>query len=167
MKLHALAVDVGGTNVRVALVDRHGRVHHKRSRPTESQRGRAAILEHLFTVIREVIDISGLDTLCGIGVSQAGATDPGTGVIRGSPNLPGWDGLSLKADLERNFSSPVVVANDANAAADPNMWSPKLDGASRDKLTAIQNEKLAAVTPFLYEISAFYRNCCAKTGITA
>jgi len=117
MKLHALAVDVGGTNVRVALVDRDGRVHYKRSRPTESQRGRAAILEHLFTVIREVIDISGLDTLCGIGVSQAGATDPGTGVIRGSPNLPGWDGLSLKADLERNFSSPVVVANDANAAA--------------------------------------------------
>ena len=117
MKLHALAVDVGGTNVRVALVDRDGRVHHKWSRPTESQQGRAAVLERVLTVMREVIDISRLDALCGIGVSQAGATNPGTGVISSSQNLPGWDGFSLKPDLERNFSLPVVVANDANAAA--------------------------------------------------
>lgn len=38
-----------------------------------------------------------------------------------------------------------------------NMWSPKLDGASRDELTAIQNEKLSFLAPFLYENSKFYK----------
>ena len=37
------------------------------------------------------------------------------------------------------------------------MWCPSLDGASRDEIRAIQNAKLAALTPFLYENSAFYR----------
>ncbi len=54
---------------------------------------------------------------------------------------------------------------DDNVAANQNMWSPKLDGASRDKLTAIQNEKLTAVTPFLYENSAFYRNRFDSLGL--
>ena len=36
-------------------------------------------------------------------------------------------------------------------------WSPKLDTASRDEIIAIQNDKLAVVTPFLYENSPFYR----------
>ena len=54
---------------------------------------------------------------------------------------------------------------DDTAAANLNMWSPNLDGASRDKLTAIQNEKLTAVTPFLYENSAFYRNRFDSLGL--
>ncbi|NQV58487.1 MAG: AMP-binding protein [Alphaproteobacteria bacterium] len=47
--------------------------------------------------------------------------------------------------------------DDPDQAANSAMWSPRLDGASRDELTAIQNEKLAVVTPFLYENSDFYR----------
>ena len=68
--------------------------------------------------------------------------------------------MTDKAMMTRNtwLATLEKFKHDDNAAADPNMWSPKLDGASRDKLTAIQNEKLAAVTPFLYENSAFYRN---------
>ncbi len=45
------------------------------------------------------------------------------------------------------------------------MWSPSLDGASRDELVAIQNEKLAAVAPFLYENSAFYRARFDRLGL--
>ena len=44
-------------------------------------------------------------------------------------------------------------------------WSPKLDTASRDELTAIQNDKLAAVTPFLYENSPFYRARFDRLGL--
>ena len=44
-------------------------------------------------------------------------------------------------------------------------WSPSLDCASRDELIAIQSEKLAAVTPFLYENSAFYRRRFDKLGL--
>ncbi len=117
MKLQAVAVDVGGTNVRVALVDHEGKIRLRRSQLTEARKGRVAVLERLLTVMNEVVDSAEPGTLCGIGVSQAGATDPGTGAIHSPPNLPGWDGYSLKPDLERHFSLPVVVANDANAAA--------------------------------------------------
>src|SRR5487761_2598911 len=45
-------------------------------------------------------------------------------------------------------------------------WSPSLDCASRDELRAIQDEKLAALTPFLYENSLFYRRRFDRLGLT-
>ncbi|MDA1101157.1 MAG: AMP-binding protein [Proteobacteria bacterium] len=55
--------------------------------------------------------------------------------------------------------------DDPDQAANSAMWSPRLDGASRDELTAIQNEKLAVVTPFLYENSLFYRQRFDRLGL--
>jgi len=45
------------------------------------------------------------------------------------------------------------------------MWSPRLDGASRDEIAAIQNAKLAVLAPFLYENSAFYRRRFDRLGL--
>ena len=45
-------------------------------------------------------------------------------------------------------------------------WSPSLDTASRDRLRAIQNAKLAAAVPFLYENSPFYRRRFERLGLT-
>ncbi len=75
--------------------------------------------------------------------------------------------MTDKAMMTRNtwLATLEKFKYDDNAAANLNMWSPNLDGASRDKLTAIQNEKLTAVTPFLYENSAFYRNRFDSLGL--
>jgi len=54
---------------------------------------------------------------------------------------------------------------DSTAPDARGMWSPRLDGASRDELTAIQNAKLAALTPFLYENSDFYRRRFDRLGL--
>src|SRR5262245_30707461 len=54
---------------------------------------------------------------------------------------------------------------DPDAPASERYWSPSLDCASRDELTAIQNAKLAALTPFLYENSAFYRRRFDRLGL--
>jgi len=54
---------------------------------------------------------------------------------------------------------------DPDRAARPDMWSPSLDAASRDELAAIQNEKLRAAVPFLYENSAFYRRRFERLGL--
>src|SRR6185436_16906366 len=51
------------------------------------------------------------------------------------------------------------------AAGSDQYWSPRLDTASRDEIRAIQDAKLAAVTPFLYENSAFYRRRFDKLGL--
>jgi phenylacetate-CoA ligase len=54
---------------------------------------------------------------------------------------------------------------DADRAANADMWSPRLDAASRDELAAIQNEKLRAAVPFLYENSPFYRRRFERLGL--
>jgi len=54
---------------------------------------------------------------------------------------------------------------DPDRAASADMWSPRLDAASRDELVAIQNEKLRAAVPFLYENSPFYRRRFARLGL--
>src|SRR5262250_1994822 len=54
---------------------------------------------------------------------------------------------------------------DADAPASRDHWSPSLDCASRDELRAIQDAKLAALTPFLYENSAFYRRRFDRLGL--
>ncbi|MBV8167571.1 MAG: AMP-binding protein [Alphaproteobacteria bacterium] len=56
--------------------------------------------------------------------------------------------------------------HDPARAATADYWSPTLDCASRDALAAIQQEKLAAAVPFLYENSAFYRRRFARLGMT-
>ena len=54
---------------------------------------------------------------------------------------------------------------DPDAPGSSDYWSPSLDCASRDELISIQNEKLAAVSPFLYENSVFYRRRFDKLGL--
>src|SRR5260370_8261191 len=54
---------------------------------------------------------------------------------------------------------------DPDAPASADYWSPSLDCASRDELRAIQDAKLAALTPFLYENSTFYRRRFDRLGL--
>jgi phenylacetate-CoA ligase len=54
---------------------------------------------------------------------------------------------------------------DADCPANVDMWSPRLDAVSRDELISIQNEKLNAAIPFLYENSAFYRRRFERFGM--
>src|SRR5581483_5683183 len=55
---------------------------------------------------------------------------------------------------------------DPDRAATADMWSPRLDAASRDELHAIQSEKLRAAVPFLYENSPFYRRRFDRLGLS-
>jgi phenylacetate-CoA ligase len=74
---------------------------------------------------------------------------------------------SSRAEATRTAWLAVLEKHqhDADRAGSAEMWSPRLDGASRDELVAIQNEKLAALTPFLYENSAFYRRRFDRLGL--
>ena len=54
---------------------------------------------------------------------------------------------------------------DANTPANDQIWSPRLECASRDELTNIQNAKLKVVTPFLYENSDFYKQRFDRLGL--
>ena len=117
MDEYALVADLGGTRMRVALVDRAGLMHHRSTAPTDAHTGRDAVVERLVVAFEHAISEAGPARLIGVGVSLAGPTDPETGVMHNPPNLPGWDGYSLKPLLETRLSLRASFGNDATLAA--------------------------------------------------
>ena len=104
MAEYALAADLGATQIRCAFVDREGHVSHRRTAPTLAHHGRDEALSRFAHLLEQVASSAKPATPVGIGVSLASPTDPDTGVMYNPPNLPGWDGFSLKPVLEERFS---------------------------------------------------------------
>ena len=117
MTRYALAADLGGTQIRVCLVDERGGISQRYITPTEAHRGRDDVVERFVAALRRVASLAEPGSLIGVGVSLASPTDPETGVMYNPPNLPGWDGFSLKPVLEESLSLRTYLANDATLAA--------------------------------------------------
>lgn len=124
MEACALAVDLGGSNTRVALVTHSGVIAQRLSRPSRAAEGRAAVLNVLLSALDESQQTLQGQTLLGIGIAVAGAIDVRTGMVTQSPNLPGLDNAPLRAMVAAHCASrlPVLVENDANAAALGEYW---------------------------------------------
>jgi glucokinase len=113
----SIAIDLGGTNMRVALVDRAGVLLQREWLPTQVHLGREMAFDRLTQAIARLMPPADGALVVGIGVSLASPVDPATGTMYNPPNLPGWDGFSLKPPLEEMFRIPVWVANDTTLAA--------------------------------------------------
>ena len=122
-----LGVDIGGTAVKLGLVDETGRVLRRAERSVSFDGYKTPILD---TVQRAIRDFLAEDApeLAGIGVSATGQIDSRRGVVAGTcGNFPGWIGVDIKGTLERAFGLPVTVANDANCMLLGEVWA----GAAR------------------------------------
>ena len=119
MKTHVAGIDIGGTKLATAVADSTGHILSKVRKPTLAERGPEYALQLLFDMVRETVELAGLEqkSISAIGVSCGGPLDTKTGVVYSPPNLPGWDALPLKAKLESEFGIPVTIENDANASA--------------------------------------------------
>jgi glucokinase len=123
MSIYSIAVDLGGTNLRIAAVSGEGKMLEKVTTGTEVQLGR----DH---VIREMVEaIQSLRTkhrssgdLCGIGIGVPGFINMDTGIIERSPNLQDWAGFPVRQEIEKQLGTNVVLENDANAAAMGEKW---------------------------------------------
>ena len=104
MAQYALAADLGGTQLRVALVDRDGNVTRRNAIPTLAQQGRDDVMERFVAALQQTASAVERASLVGIGVSQAGPTNSDTGMMYNPPNLPGWDGFSPNPTLEERLS---------------------------------------------------------------
>ncbi len=119
MKTHVAGIDIGGTKLATVVADSTGHILSKVRKPTLAERGPEYALHLLFNMVRETVERAGLEqnSIAAIGVSCGGPLDTKTGVVYSPPNLPGWDALPLKAELESEFGIPVAIENDANASA--------------------------------------------------
>jgi glucokinase len=111
-----LAIDIGGTKIAAAVVDRNGTILARTEMPTEPENGYPAALSRLKAALHELQDQCGR-TIGGIGIGSTGPIDPWTGVYGEVGTLPGWAGSPLAADLENAFGVSVAVENDGDAAA--------------------------------------------------
>src|SRR6516164_705718 len=88
MPEYSIGVDLGGTNLRAAAIDRDGKMLDKISGCTNFSEGREAVLSDLVSAISTMRDRFGQGGLCGIGVGVPGFIRIREGYITGSNNLP-------------------------------------------------------------------------------
>jgi glucokinase len=109
---HTLAVDLGGTNMRVAIVDRAGSVLDRAHEPTPHD---APTIEPLIALARRVR--GGHDIEHAV-FAVPGRVDHQSGTVLSAPNLtPTWRPLLTRDALEAALNLPVALANDADVAA--------------------------------------------------
>lgn len=111
-----LSIDIGGTAVKMGLVDEGGEVHARHEASVCFDGYRTPILT---TVMREAEAFLRRENaqVAGIGVSATGQVDDRAALSRTNGKIPGYEGSRIKEEMESRFHLPVWVLNDANAAA--------------------------------------------------
>jgi glucokinase len=109
---YTVAVDVGGTRVRVALVDANGEIVFRLNETADKLSGPRGISQQLLRMIH-LLESKG--RICCVGIGSAGPLDIKNGLIVHSPHL-GFDSIPLVKPLEEELKVPVYLANDCVAA---------------------------------------------------
>ena len=123
MSNFAIGVDLGGTNLRISAIDDGGRMLETITTGTEVKRGRDYVIDEMCLAIKTLSSkFVKTGTLIGVGIGVPGIIDMDSGMLRESPNLPGWHDYPVQAEIERRLNSPVILENDANAAALGEKW---------------------------------------------
>jgi glucokinase len=126
------AVDLGGTNLRAAIIDRHGHIHKRLKFKTPTTSNPAEIVSAIAEAVRacEGRAEAAIQT---VSLVVPGSVQHGTGIVVNAPNIPSLAGFKLGVALENELSTSVLLENDANAAALGEMWR----GAGRGHRTII------------------------------
>ncbi len=120
MTEYSIGVDLGGTNLRAAAIDRDGNTLERVSFVTASDCN--SIIDGIVAAIREVRSRVGGQGLQGVGIGVPGFIQMKTGVVLGSANLPGFDGFPVRDAIQDRLGAPIILENDANAAALGEKW---------------------------------------------
>lgn len=110
---NVLALDLGGTAIKSALLDEENRLLWQAERPSHGREGGPALMDAAFALAAE----------CplayeAIGVSTTGQVNAARGeIVYANDNVPHYTGMAVGALMERRFGVPVTVENDVNAAA--------------------------------------------------
>lgn len=118
VKKYNIGVDIGGTNVKIALVDQKGAIVYSNSVPTRAEMGYEYtvknIKETIYTSIKES-DVT-IDSIGGIGFGLPGQINSEAGVVRLLPNIPGWVNVPLGQIIEDEFKVKCKIDNDVRVA---------------------------------------------------
>lgn len=113
----AIALDLGGTQVRAALADRRGRVLNRVAVPTAATEGSDVVLEQLTDAARSMMSEVEAERILGVGLSAPGPLNTTEGISISIPTITGFEQIKLRERLERSLKLPVWLENDGTAAA--------------------------------------------------
>jgi len=113
----AIGIDLGGTRLRVALVDGAGQIHARAACNTDSGGGPAAVQAQMLELIAEVRRGHPAVEVVAAGICAPGPLDSTTGTVLSVPTLTGWLDVPIAAILAERLGVPVVLENDGIAAA--------------------------------------------------
>ena len=116
--MYYIGVDLGGTTIKVGLVDENYKIVERASGPTKAERPQQEILKDMAMLCKEVMAKRNLTEkdVHSIGVGSPGKASPAEGIILFSNNLH-FDHVNVRAEIQKYIQVPVYVENDANCAA--------------------------------------------------
>lgn len=119
MRRYAIGIDLGGTYVKLALVDSGGRLFHRAAQSTADYEGKKSLIEAIANEVDKILKAARLarKDLLGIGIGVPGLVDFKRGFIYDLTNVAGWKNVPLKKILEKRLKARVLVDNDVNLMA--------------------------------------------------
>jgi glucokinase len=125
-----VGIDVGGTNIKIGVVDDGGRSIAYRSIHTDEERGPANAAKRVGEAVRDLVSRSGIEVgaIARAGLATPGIQDIPSGMLLAPGNLPHWHNTPIRDLVSKACGLPVTYANDANAAAYGEFWA----GAARE-----------------------------------
>ena len=110
---HYIGIDLGGTNIKGALVNEQGEIVKQNTCPTHAEQGVEAVTE---TIAQMICDLAANETIDGVGLGCPGMVDDKNGKVVYACNL-GWVDYDVRTALKELTGYDVRLVNDANAAA--------------------------------------------------
>ncbi len=120
----AVGIDLGGTNIKIGLVDKEGRIRARHPTPIPTPERVDDALDLMATHVTALLDENSLERadVAGVGLGSPGPLSHVNGVLYRLANLPGWKDVPIREQLERRLDLPVTLENDGNAAAFGEYW---------------------------------------------
>ncbi len=127
MTEYYIGVDLGGTNLRCAVVDTNNRILSRVELPTNAHEGPEAVIDRMVSGMMKAVATAGLETgeIAAVGVGYPGPLNQQQGMIFSAPNMPGWKNIPLATLVNARIGLPIFIENDANCAG----WGEFVAGA--------------------------------------
>lgn len=114
---YAIGIDLGGTSIKYALVDKAGNSFFEGKLPSFASVSAAEVIGQLVkaaTILKEEAARQNWE-ICGVGVGTPGIVDETNSIVLGgAENIVGWENIDLATILEEKLNLPIVIGNDAN-----------------------------------------------------
>lgn len=109
--MKAIAIDLGGTNIKAAVVDRDKGIIEQTSVPTHAEMGKDHLLDRIAATIKTLNQAEGA---IGIGFGLPGMVNLEQTTVFNPPNLPGWVSVNAAEEINKRTGLPCRIENDAN-----------------------------------------------------